>query len=257
MGLVEGDQAVGPAAHPGGGVGADGRPDQLRRPLGEGPEPGPVDRDQPVVADRLAGQQRPDDRDGLAQPGPALLLGRPAPAGDVLVGGLAAAEGQPEPLGKELAQGGRRLGDDRRVVALPGRVDHPEAEAGRLQGRSSQDRRSRCGPAGCPGREVVEHIAAWNPPPRPRPHSAAARSGQAARARRGSRSGPRSGLLLMWRSSGRVSPPLTARAVAQASGYGGGEEASEHGGVGRHGGADDARLLLRTFRRDDLPLYAA
>jgi hypothetical protein len=66
VGLVDGDQAVGPAAHPGGGVGADRRPDQHGRPRREGPQLGPVDPDQAVVADRLAGQQGPDDGRGLA-----------------------------------------------------------------------------------------------------------------------------------------------------------------------------------------------
>src|SRR4029453_16317355 len=47
-------------------------PDQHRRPLGEGPEPGPVDPDQPVMGDRLAGQQGPGDLDGPAEAGPPL-----------------------------------------------------------------------------------------------------------------------------------------------------------------------------------------
>src|SRR3712207_8625550 len=38
------------------------------------------------------------------------------------------------------SEGGRRLGHDRRVVALPGGVHHPEAEPGRLQ--SGADRKS-------------------------------------------------------------------------------------------------------------------
>ena len=45
---------------------------------GRRPQPGPVDADQPVVADLLAAQQRPDDVDALAQPGVAHLLARPA-----------------------------------------------------------------------------------------------------------------------------------------------------------------------------------
>ena len=85
---------------------------------GQGPQPGPVDRDQPVMADRLARQQGPDDLDALAQPGVAQFLARPAVAGDVLVGGLAAAEGHPEPAREHRAQRADRLGDDRRVVAL-------------------------------------------------------------------------------------------------------------------------------------------
>ena len=68
------------------------RRQQRRRLGGKGPQPGPVDRDEPVVVDHLAGEQRPDDVDALAQPGVADRLARPRLARDVLVGELAGAE---------------------------------------------------------------------------------------------------------------------------------------------------------------------
>jgi hypothetical protein len=54
-------------------------------------------------------------------------------AGDVLVHGLAAAEGNPETVRKHLGQRRRRLGDDGGVIANTRRVDDPEGEGGRLQ----------------------------------------------------------------------------------------------------------------------------
>src|SRR5204863_2407848 len=63
----------------------------------------------------------------------ALVLGRPRVARDVLVDGFAAAEGGPEPAREHQPQGRDRLRDDRRVVALTGGVDDPEAEPRRRE----------------------------------------------------------------------------------------------------------------------------
>nr|BFE72207.1 hypothetical protein GCM10020092_055080 [Actinoplanes digitatis] len=77
-------------------------------------------------------QQVADDADAFEQPGLADLLARPRPAGDVLVAVLAAAQGGPEPARVHRAKCADRLRDDRRVVALSGRVDHAERQAGGL-----------------------------------------------------------------------------------------------------------------------------
>ena len=152
----------------------------------------PVDADEPVVVDDLAGQQRAHDVDALAQPRVADLLVRPRRAGDVLVGELAGAEGDRQPPGEQLGQRGRRLGDDRRVVALAGRVDDAERHRRRLH-RRAQPRpcEARLALALAPGREVVG---------RPRAPEArvlgllhgrpAARWARSARARRGCRCRP-------------------------------------------------------------------
>ena len=74
---------------------------------GQVPEPGPVDGDEAVVADLLAGEQAPDDVDALVEPLVAQLLAGPAVAGDVLVARLAAAERHPEPTLEHLRRGSR------------------------------------------------------------------------------------------------------------------------------------------------------
>ena len=154
--LLDGGQPVGPAADPAGGLDADRRPDQRRWGQRAGPDPGPVDGDQALVADLLAGQQGPDHVHALAEPSVAELLPRPALAGDVLVGRFAGAESDPEPALVHRFEGGDGLGDDRRVVSLAGSVDHPERQAGRLH------RRPQPGPGErrvalprAPGAEVV------------------------------------------------------------------------------------------------------
>ena len=84
------------------------------------------------------------------------VLARPAGAGDVLVAGLAGAQRRPEPAGIHRAQGADGLGDDRRVVALAGRVDDAERQRGGLQ-RGAEPRPGEPGVALplAPRREVV------------------------------------------------------------------------------------------------------
>ena len=84
------------------------------------------------------------------------VLGRPPVAGDVLVGRLTGAERHPEPAGEHLAERRRRLGDDRRVIALARCGDDPERQVGRRHRRAEP----RPGEAGlalafAPRREVV------------------------------------------------------------------------------------------------------
>jgi hypothetical protein len=135
---------------------ADRGGQQRRRHLRPGPDPGAVDGDQPVVADLLAGQQAAHDLDALAQPGVADVLARPHLAGDVLVAGLAGAQGGPEAARVHRAQRGSRLGDDRRVVALTRRVDDAERQARRLQGGAQPGPgEGRLALPLAPGREVV------------------------------------------------------------------------------------------------------
>ena len=128
--LIDGDQSVGPAAAPARRLGADRGADQRRRLGGQRPQARAVDSDEAVVVDLLAGEQRAHDLHALAQARVALGLGRPALAGHVLVGRLARAQRDPQPPGEHLAERRDRLGDDRRVVALPGRVDHAEGQVG-------------------------------------------------------------------------------------------------------------------------------
>jgi hypothetical protein len=84
------------------------------------------------VIHHFAGEQGPDDVDALAQACVARRLGRPALAGDVLVGGFAGAERDPQSPRKQLRQRRRGLGDDRRVIPLAGGVDDAEWQRRRL-----------------------------------------------------------------------------------------------------------------------------
>jgi hypothetical protein len=155
-GLVDRDQAVRPLRHPARGLDADRRTDQGRRLRRPREQPRMVHAHQPVVADGLAGKQRADDVHALAQPLISLRLGGPALTRDVLVRGLAGAERHPQPPREHLAQRAGRLGDDRRVVALSGRVDHSERKRGRLHGRAEErPRESRVPLTLAPRREVV------------------------------------------------------------------------------------------------------
>jgi hypothetical protein len=129
-GLVDGDQPVRPGRHPRGGGRRHRGADESRAHVGQVPEPGPVDRDEPLVGDLLAVEQARDHLDALLQALRAHLLARPRVAGDVLVARLTAAEGGPEPSGEHLGQGRDLLGDHGGVVALAGRADAPELEVG-------------------------------------------------------------------------------------------------------------------------------
>ena len=108
------------------------------------------------MVDDLACEQRSHDLDALDQPGGALGLRGPPRPGDVLVRGLPGAERDPQATGEHLAQRGSGLSDDRRVVALPRRVDHSERQLGGGQ-RSAEERpgEPRLALALAPGREVV------------------------------------------------------------------------------------------------------
>ena len=127
--LVDRHEPVGPLAHPGGCLDAHRRADQRGRLGRQGPQPGAVDHHRPWWFTDLAGEQGADHVDALAQARVALSLGGPALAGDVLVGRLAAAQRHPQAAREHLAQGGSGLSDDRRVVALAGRVDDSERQA--------------------------------------------------------------------------------------------------------------------------------
>jgi hypothetical protein len=109
-------------------LGGDGGADEVGNFLGQCPQAGAVDVDEAFVADLLAAQQPPDDVDALDEAVVAHVLAWPFVAGDSLVGRFARAERRPEPAGKHLRECRDRLGDDRRVIALARRVDHPERQ---------------------------------------------------------------------------------------------------------------------------------
>ena len=136
--LVHGDEPVGPVGVPRGRLGGDGRADERRDRVGQGPQPAAVHRDEAVVVDLLAGEQPADDVDALAQPLVADLLAGPLGAGDALVGRLTGAQGRPEPPGEHARQGRDPLGHDRGVVALPRGVDDAERQPGRRQGGAEE-----------------------------------------------------------------------------------------------------------------------
>jgi hypothetical protein len=113
--------------------GAGGRNVDWDRLLGTGIEPCRFEREVlAVVLDDLAAEQLADDLDRLEHHGAADADLRPLAADDVLVQRLPGAETQPETAGVHGAQGGRRVGDHRRVVA----------EAGAGDGRAERQRRA-------------------------------------------------------------------------------------------------------------------
>ena len=84
-----------------------------------------IDGDEAAVGHLLATEQRSDHLDALEEASIAdVLVGPPVP-GHVLVEGLTRSEDRPEAAGEEVGERGDRLGDDRRVVALPGAVTTP------------------------------------------------------------------------------------------------------------------------------------
>ena len=153
---VDRRQPVGPLRAPGRGLLAHRRAQQRRRYRRQRPQPRAVDHHVPVVRDLLAAEERAHDVHALAQARRAVLLRRPALAGDVLVGRLAGAQRDPQAFGEHLAQRRRGLGDDRRVIALPGRVDHPERQRG-LGQRGAEEGPGEAGLAlpHAPRREVI------------------------------------------------------------------------------------------------------
>ena len=153
--------------------------EQRRRLGGQRPQLRAVDGDQPVVVDDLAREQRADHVDALAQPGVARRLARPRLAGDVLVENSPVPSATDRRPGEHLGQRGGGLRDDRRVVALPGRVDDPVRHRRRLhRGAEPRPREAGLALALAPGREVVGATRrAGSPRPPPRASPSAARSG--------------------------------------------------------------------------------
>jgi hypothetical protein len=78
--------------------------------------------------------QLADDLHGLLQAALPGLLVRPDLAGDVFVHVLTAAGRHPEAAREHVRERGRGVGDDCRVVPLPGRRHHTEAQLGGGQG---------------------------------------------------------------------------------------------------------------------------
>ena len=134
--LVHRDQAVSPTADSSSSLLADRCAEQRRGPCRKAPQLRPVDTHETIVGHLLAAQQGADHLDTLEETGIALRFRRPSVAGDVLVERLARAEGGPEPVGKELAERGDRLGDDHRVVALARRGHDTERHRRRLHRRA-------------------------------------------------------------------------------------------------------------------------
>ena len=90
------------------------------------------------MADLLAGQQAPDDVNAFDEALVTNFLARPHFSGDPLVRCLARSERRPEPARKHLRKGRDGLGDDRRVVALPRRIDDAERNIRRRQGGTEE-----------------------------------------------------------------------------------------------------------------------
>ena len=133
LGLVDGDQCVRPRGMAGSGLRRDGRPDEIGNGFGQGPQPGAVDVNEALVAHLLTRQQAPDDVNAFDEALVANLLARPHFSGYPLVRCFTGSERRPESTRKHLRKSRDRLGDDRRVVALPGCIDHAERNAGRGQ----------------------------------------------------------------------------------------------------------------------------
>ena len=126
LGLVHGDECVRPRGVTRGGLRGDGRTHQVGDGVGQRPQPSPVDVHETLVADLLAGQQSPDDVNAFDEALIANLLARPDSSGHPLVRCLARSECRPESTRKHLRKRRDGLGDDRRVVALPGGIDNAE-----------------------------------------------------------------------------------------------------------------------------------
>jgi hypothetical protein len=89
VGLRDGDQAIGPIGDIACGLHAHGGAQERWRRLGQSPYASAVHGDQTVVADLVAGKQRPDYVNTFAQAGGSDLFAGPPAASDVLIQGLA------------------------------------------------------------------------------------------------------------------------------------------------------------------------
>jgi len=125
---VNGHQAVRPAADLAGGLLADGGAEDRRWGRWQAPDTCAVDGDEAVVGDLVAAKQRPDHVNALEEASVTDVLVRPLLPGHVLVEGLTRAEDRPEAAGEKLGERGDGLGDDRRVVTLPGGGDDAERD---------------------------------------------------------------------------------------------------------------------------------
>ena len=76
LGLVDGDQRVGPCGMAGSGLGRDGRPDEIGNRRGERPQSSAVDVDEALVADLLPREEAPDDVDAFDEALVANFLAR-------------------------------------------------------------------------------------------------------------------------------------------------------------------------------------
>src|SRR4028119_2496771 len=99
----------------------------------------------------LAPQQGADDVGAFLQTRVALRLLGPSNTRQILVEPLAAAESEPEPTGKHLAQGGGTLGQDGRMVAVAWGGDDAEGQLGRLEGGAE------------PGPGIARMALRWSP----------------------------------------------------------------------------------------------
>ena len=129
---VDGDQCVGPFGMAGSGLGRDGRSDEVGNRFGQCPQSSAVDVNEPLVAHLFTREEAPDDVDAfdealVALPCAATLL--PLSARSM----PRRSQCCPDSSRKHLRKSCDRLGDDRRVVALSGRIDHSERKTGRGQ----------------------------------------------------------------------------------------------------------------------------
>jgi hypothetical protein len=134
VGGADGDDPIGELA---GALGVDrsgGGDVDRHRLLGAGVELGRLEGEVlAVVLDDLAAEQLVDDLDRLEHHRAADADLRPLAADDVLVERLTGTQAQPEAAGVHGAQRGRRVGDDRGVVAEAGAGDRrAEGERGAL-----------------------------------------------------------------------------------------------------------------------------
>src|SRR5687767_6345313 len=127
------DQAIRPPTNPFGGGLRHGGAEHAWRLFGTRVETGVFDRDAAVMRDRLSAPERTHYLDTFEEASVPLRLWRPSLPRDVLVERLTAAGRDPEAAREHLGEGRRRLRNDRRVVAVTGRVHHAKRERRRLE----------------------------------------------------------------------------------------------------------------------------